>query len=392
LRINLQNLVSSGISRASGAVSGSPGEPFSAAGDASLSANIELLPQLSVNGSFSAAHTDADISVPDPPFSPLLGGSIGLNFTPLADTTERPRDLLEIERTGVQLESAVRAASFAAISRLLDAVMAELQIGLDEMEHSVAEQVLHTTSLLYEKEQATETAYTAAKNTLRSRSHDLLLSSLAAEKTLEYLAQIIAVPVDQFRVPTLKLLELDSLAGQGASFLDSPDLDLLAERAAGVRHAFLDVEEAEIDLSGARVFSPSLSVTASTALPDLDYSVGAQFSFSISDFDLEARDSAQTNLSHTFFAYENRLRMAHLDVRRAILELEFALEELEAARESLAESQLGLAEVQYFAKQGKATELELTQSELSVRIAENNVVSAEIEVASRWFAIEFAQY
>jgi hypothetical protein len=363
----------------SGAVGGNPAVPFTSSGDAALSANIELLPQLSVNGSLSAAYAGTD----DPPFSPLEG-SIGLLFTPLADPTEHPRDLLEIEQTTVQLETAVKAVSFTAVSRLLDAVMAGMQAGLDEKEHSVAEQVLHATSLLYEKEQVTKQAYTGAKNTLRWRTHDLLLSNLAAEKALESLAQIIAMPVGRFGVPALEHLELGNPADQAATFLESPDIDRLAERAAAVRLAFLDVKEAEIDLSGARAFSPSLSVTVSTALPDLDYSVVAQFGFSISDFDLKARDSAQTTLAHAGIAYENTRSIAHFDVRKAVLELEIALQELEAAREALAESQLGLTEMQYFAEQGEATELELAQSELEVHIAAHNVVSAE--------TITFAQY
>jgi outer membrane protein TolC len=152
------------------------------------------------------------------------------------------------------------------------------------------------------------------------------------------------------------------------------------------------MQEAEIDQSGARVFSPSLSVTANTNLPGLDYSVGAQFAFSISDFDFKARDDAQKNLSSAVISYENALSMALFDVRQAILELEFSLEELEAARDALAAAQLGLAETQYFAEQREATELELAQSELAVLTAEYAVVGAEVEVASSWFSVQFAQF
>jgi outer membrane protein TolC len=300
--------------------------------------------------------------------------------------------LLEIDRTRVQLESAIQTVSHAAISALLNAIMAEWQTELDELEHSVAEKVLLATRSLYEKEQVTEEAYAEARNALRSRKQETLLSSLDAEKALEILAHIIGIPVGQFRLPGLENLGLAEIADQASVFLDSPDIDKLAGLSVDVRLAFLDVKEAEIDLSAARVFAPSFSVTANTTLPNLDYSVGAQFGFSISDFDLKARDDSLRNLSYAQTFYENTLSMGRLDVRKAILELEIALEELGAARESLAESKIDLAETLYFAGQGEATELESAQSELAVRMAEYAAASAEAEAAGRWFAIQFAQF
>lgn len=368
----------------SGVVSGNPSVPISGSGNAALSADIELLPQLSINGSLSVPYSEAEIQ--------QLEGSIGLYITPLADATARPRDLLEIQRTKVYLESAVQTASYTAISQLLNAVMAERQVGLNEMEYAVAEQALQTTRSLYEKDQTTEQAFIAAKSAFRSQGYDLSLSSLAAEKALQSLAHVIGMSVDQFRVPAIENLGLSAFADQAAAFLDSPDIDLLAEISTDVRLTFLDVQEAEIDLSGARGFSPTLSVTANTTLPGLDYSVGAQFAFSISDFDLKARSDARKNLTNAGMAYENTLSMALFDVRQAVLELKISLEELEAAREALASDQLDLAETHYFAEQGEATALELAQSELAVLTAENAVLGAEVEVASRWLAIEFAQF
>jgi len=376
---------------ASGAVGGNPGDPFFASGDATLSASVELFPQLSVSGSVSAAGADPTTRQLDPSYAPLKG-SVGITVTPLADATGRPRDLLEIERTRVQLESAVQSASHTAVSRLLAAVMAERQVGLDEREYAVAEQSLRATRSLYEKEQATEAAYTAAKDALRSRSHGLLLSRLEAEKALEHLALAVSVPADRLSIPPIEQLGLADFVEQASAFVDSADIDLLTERSAEVLMAALDAEEAEIDLSAARAFSPSLSISASGALPEASYSVEAHFGFTISDFDLEARDDARKGLSSASVAHENTRRMTRFDVRQALLELQIALEELAAAKEPLETARLGLAETRYFAEQGEATELEVAQSELAVKLQEHNVAAAETQVASRWFALEFSQY
>ncbi len=373
------------------AIGGNPEDPFSYSGNSAFSANIALLPQLSVNGSFSAAYASSDIAGFDPA-SAQVAGSVGLAFTPLADTTAGPQNVLEVEQTRMQLETTSQAASYAAISGLLNALMAQLQTDLDELEAAVAEKALRATEALYQREQVSRQAYLAAKNSLRAREHDLLLSRLTAEKALESLAHIVGMTVDQFRLPALEELGLGNVADQAVSFLNSANAERLAERTAAVRFASISVQDAEIDLSAARVFSPSLSITASTTLPDLNYSVGVQFSFSVSDFDSTARDSARKSLSQARTAYQNTLSLARFDARGAVLELQIALAELKVAEEALAESRLALAETLYFVEQGEATELALAQSELAVRSAEYAQANVETIVARRWFEIAFYQF
>jgi outer membrane protein TolC len=379
-----------------GNVSGSPPVPFAGDGSAEISTNVDLIPQLSVNGSLTATYIDTDLTQPETqlpdPTNPSLTGAMGLEFTPLADKTGRPRDLLEIERTEVELEAAVHFTSFSAISLLLDAVLSKRQTQLAEMEYSVAEQVLSTTQLLYEKDQATENAYTAAKNAFRSKGHDLLFSRLASERALENLSHAIAVPVDHVSIPTHDQLDLSEILNQAVAFLVSPDIEKLANGSSVVRLASLDVREAEIDFSAARLFSPTFTVTASTALPEVSYTIGAQFGFSVSSFDFEAREDARKNVTYAGDAYENALSLAHFDTREAILTLTFSLEELEAAREALESSRLDLSETQFFVKRGEATDLDLAQSELDVSTAELNVTVAEANVATSWFVIEFSQF
>ena len=367
-----------------GGAIGDTDDSFSYSANVAVAASVPLLPQLSMDGSFSTAYAEGG--------APTFGGSVGLSFSPLADATAHPRDLLDIERTAIHLDSALRAASSVAVSRLLGAVMAERYMELAEEKHAVARLALETTEELYERGQASEASYKAAQATLRARNHELRLSRLSAERTLELLAWALALPVGQIALPTLEDLGLEGLVEEAVALVGSADPAALADAAPGVLLSSIDVQEADLDISSARPFSPSLSITASAALPDLNYTVGAQFGFTVSDFDLTARRVARKAATLARLDHEHVVTMARLDAREALLELEFSLEDLRAALDDLAEAQLDMAETQYYAKRGEATRLDLAQADLALGVAEEDVAEEQVGVVENWFVFQFVQY
>lgn len=356
--------------------------------NARLSANLEIIPQLSLSGTLSAnlLH-DGPVAAQD-----ILTADLGLTLSPLADPTGRDQEIIAVDQATIDLSAAIDSASFTAISRLLDAIAAERATELDSQQAAVAEQDLANSQALYERDRISEDQLEASERELRSARQDLLRSELSSDRATASLAQAVGLPVDGVPVVRADAIGFEEVTEAAISFVETADVSEMAEAASGPQLSLLDVRRAELHQQSALVFSPELTVSASAGLPDRTYSLSAEISVSPSDFDFDARKDAEADLADAERAYEYAVLESIFGAQSALMDLEFALEDLDDAAYALGQAQQDLDEATFFSERGEITELEFQQVELDLALAEYNLVAAQISVAKNWYAIEFRQY
>ncbi len=356
---------------------------------ADLSADVAVIPQLTVSGKLTATGSTGTSPAggPDP-----LTGSVGLTLNPLADPTGRDRAELAAESTATDLAAAQASAAYRAVGSLIDAVSARMELELLVLQQEIAVRSLANTQALYDRDRSTDQQLASAEDAVRTGAERIVRAELSQGRAQEVLAREIGVTAKSIRIPTAGELNLESYVGAAAVVLESVSAGEIAEEDVAVLDAALDVRSAQLDLESTHRFTPRLSITASGGLPDWQYSVGAELTVSPADWDGSAVRDAESDLAFAEQEYNYAIRIAEYDALAALNELQFSLDDLEVAEDDLADAEQDLAEAEFRFGRGDITQLALDQAGLTVTETEHDVTMAMLSAVRRFMAIEYGRY
>jgi outer membrane protein TolC len=389
--------------RLSGGLSGSAERGMTADGSATLSANLDLLPQLTLTGTVSAADSWLGEDTPAAPGAadePAASASLGLLLRPFADSTTTDREELAVKSTTLELENATLQAGYRAVMALVDAVAAEGEIDLLHEQQAVNETALANITALYERDRATDEQLHAAEATVREGARRIARTEIDAARARESLAELLDLSAATIPVPAAGALGLDGLlaraeelaaAGAGADS-GATTVAELAVADPGFRRAALEVEGAALDAEAAYRFSPDLVVSASAGVPNWQYAVNIDLTLSPAQWDGNAVTEAALDLADAEDAQAYALRLAELSVTAAIHELGYALVDVQVANDDLSDAEQDLVEAQFRFERGDITALALAQAKLAVLAARNGLFSAELEVVRQLAVIDYRQW
>ncbi len=381
----------------SGSTGGDVVTALSMTGSATLSAEVEIIPQLTVSGNLGMTGSTAASSGGGPdPFS----GSVGLTFLPLADPTGRDRAELAADSTATDLAEAQARAAYRATGSLIDAVSARMELELLVLQQEIALRSLANTQALYERDRATDQQLTAAEDAVKNGTERFTRAEVSLDRAQEVLAREIGVTAESIQIPRADGLDLKSVIDTAVTVMESTSATELAAGDAAVVRAAQDVRSAQLDLESTHRFTPRLSITASGGLlitgsgglPNWEYGVGAELTVSPADWDGSVIRDAESDLAFAESEYEFTLRIAGYDALAALNELQFSLTDLNGAGDDLADAQQDLAEAEFRLGRGDITQLALDQADLLVTEAEHDFTTAMLNVVRRVAAIEYRQY
>ncbi|MEE8440865.1 MAG: TolC family protein, partial [Spirochaetia bacterium] len=296
---------------------------LSMTGSATLSAEVEIIPQLTVSGNLGMTGSTAASSGGGPdPFS----GSVGLTFLPLADPTGRDRAELAADSTATDLAEARARAAYRATGSLIDAVSARMELELLVLQQEIAIRSLANTQALYERDRATDQQLTAAEDAVKNGTERFTRAEVSLDRAQEVLAREIGVTAESIQIPRADGLDLKSVIDTAVTVMESTSATELAAGDAAVVRAAQDVRSAQLDLESTHRFTPRLSITASGGLlitgsgglPNWEYGVGAELTVSPADWDGSVIRDAESDLAFAESEYEFTLRIAGYDALAAL--------------------------------------------------------------------------
>ncbi len=372
----------------SGSVTGDDDEETDSvrSGSAILAASLEIIPQITIDGSISA--TDSSLEVPGAD-EDVVTGSVGVTVLPLAVASRRPRERLAARSTAVEVERARNAAVIAATTALFDLVEASETAGISDQEVDVAERVLEATLTRHERGLATDSELTNARQAARRALQARVRNALAVERGVATNQLRLGLEDALTSVPDIATIGIDEWESRALRFLSTVSAAELATRDFAVAEARLALEVDELDRRDARLFDPSFTLTASTDLPDREYEIAAEITLSPSQWDATEVADARADLAHSQSELAIAIRLAEFDAISAINELRFAVEDLGAAERAVSDATVAVEEAQFRLERGGITQLESDQARLQLDRANVDLVIARIAVVRRYMAIEF---
>jgi outer membrane protein TolC len=371
-----------------GSLQGADFSQIESAGNVSLTAGLNLLPQLTITGSLGANYNDPETDQAPPP----LTASVGLALLPFADAQGRSRDEVALARAQADLAARAREASYGAIDALLAAVEARSRATLAEHERNVAAARYESVSALAARDRATDDEVASARDESRVARQAVDRRRLEADERLWVLARTTGLPLDDLELPGWMELELDSRIDEARKDARTLQADALVAASHGVVGARLALESARIEASATRAFTPRLTANAGLSLPGPGYSLGLSVSARLSDWDALANERSDEDVVLAARALESAVRSAEYAFRAARLELSFAHEELEAALRDLQRAEQSLAETEFRFNRGDVAPLTVSQAELTVERARLRTQIRRAGVIRAWYAIDLLHF
>ncbi|TVQ24377.1 MAG: TolC family protein [Spirochaetaceae bacterium] len=371
-----------------GSLSGRLPDAPSYGGSGTLSAEVAILPQLSVTGAI-VSRLPAD-GLQGRPSDPVTG-EVGVRFTPLADAGGRSRDELALAETERRLIETARRTAYTAASRLLSAVAAHAEVPLARERAAIADARLEQTRLLSARELATSVEVANAENAVRSAANAVARAQLDAARALDSLAQLLQIAIAPAELPSWERLDLERRVADAARERAGASAEALAAEAPGAVAAEFALASARLTEMHTRVFTPQLTLSGSFGIPASTYSAEARFSVSAADFDRGRKEAAVEATETASIALDNAQRTARFAIDQALLDYDIATRAVDAAVRSQALAEQELARVRFRNERGEATRLALRDAERVVSEAIVAVESSRAAALRAWLAVTLVQ-
>ncbi|MFW5689238.1 MAG: TolC family protein [Spirochaetota bacterium] len=355
---------------------------------ASLSAGLQILPQLGISGTLAANYDE-----PQTPQSPdPLVASVQLTLRPLADTHGRARDELALERAQAALAERARAVSLEAIRALFDLLEAEDALVIGGLDVEIAAHRETTTRALAARGRATDDEVRAAADEHRLARQGRSRRRLAAEQARWFLGARTGVPAEAFTPPDWEALELGEAVRRIAAASEETDVDQLAPAAHRVLIAGFDLRAAGIEAAATLPFAPQIAATAGVSYPGPGYSLGFSLSARLSDLDSAAARRANEDVRLAELALDSATNAAEYAARAALLDLEIALENARVATRDVALAEVDLTEAEFRLARGDVTEITVARAQRDLEHARSVERTAQGAVVKAWYRVDLLQF
>jgi outer membrane protein TolC len=356
-------------------------------GTAELSASLEIIPQLVLEGSITATETSAEAIGPEP--DPVTA-SLGLTLAPLADPTTRRRKVLAAETSRVELAAARNTVAYQTAVSLVDAVLAEAKLELLRSQLELADRALLDAETLHERDRTTDRELQSARASVWNAREMVVRAEFACDRTREVLARTLNMHADQLELPSLEMLQLDSYLPRASELLETVVPQELAVRYSSVANAEFDIERARLDLRSVHLFHPQIAVTATGGAPDWTYDVGLSVTLSPSQWDSHVAADARTDLERAMSEYEYATRLAEIDAASALSEVRLAMSNVSYAEEDLKLAEQDLAEAGVRLERGAIGDLDRDRVAHDAAMAEYDLYSEKADLLRQVLAVEYA--
>ncbi len=386
----------------SGAVSGTSIDSISTSAGASVGFDIDLIPQLRLTSDLGATFRDP---VPSAGYD-IIDGTVGIEFTPLADTSGNERDELEVAIAEYAISNEIREQSFSAIVQLFDAVRAASQIALLESDLDLAERHQMSVIALRDRDRATDAQVEAANDAVRTADQARRRGAFDLTLELNTLGTELGVPVVADQLPALKELGLADAVTMAEGVTNTLDEELLVLESDSVMEAWFALSGELVDTDDARVFDPSaFSLTASVgssltqasegASPEITdplFSLSFQLSMNGSNFDHERVTRAEEDVAQAELALDAATRAASLALQSALLDLEIAVENASAEERDVTIAEQDLREAEFLLGRGELTQLAYDETAVALEAARLERDLSRLAVVQQLYLIELIQF
>jgi len=161
--------------------------------------------------------------------------------------------------------------------------------------------------------------------------------------------------------------------------------------AYSVQSSYLQIESSQVKLKNTWIFDPGLSANANLGFDtnnQMVLSAGVSVSFSPDNINASDRDEMKQDLALSRVQTEQSVRESSLALQQAVDSLSSSRLNRKVAEIELEQAEALVSEAEFLRNTGDFSDLELEETYLTLRKAENSLFQAYAEEYKAWLAIK----